>query len=335
MLAGWASVSERREAEVDDRAVSAGRLPGLISSRGVTLLELLVVIAIVALLLAIFIPVGRAARERGQRAVCLNNLKQLTLAWIAYADEHDGKLVCGSAYYTKVALLPSDRRTGRHTQGWLGKAFFFPESRSALIANPDKGALWPFVRDIDIYRCPRGHPADAATYVPVAAANGVEVEGTYRFESVVNSLELRAFGKRVGGTVLYLSRLTDITSPGPAARAVFLDGNTTPGGGDFYVHYLYGQWAARLAPPIHHGGGMTLSMADGHAEHWKWRGSETLTGLPRKLFTHSSGGVREYMDKDYRPQTEDGLYDLQRLQRATWGRLGYSQASGPEGNSGP
>ena len=25
----------------------------------------------------------------------------------------------------------------------------------------------------------------------------------------------------------------------------------------------------------------------------------------------------------YEPQTEDGLYDLQRLQRATWGRLGY------------
>ncbi len=33
--------------------------------------------------------------------------------------------------------------------------------------------------------------------------------------------------------------------------------------------------------------------------------------------------------KGYEPKTEDGLYDLQRLQRATWGRLGYSVESGP------
>jgi len=31
----------------------------------------------------------------------------------------------------------------------------------------------------------------------------------------------------------------------------------------------------------------------------------------------------ELLEADYEPQTEDGLYDLQRLQRATWGRLGY------------
>ena len=62
-----------------------------------TLIELLVVIAVIALLMAILIPVMSAAREGAQRAVCLSNLRQLTLAWIAYADEHDGKLVCGSA----------------------------------------------------------------------------------------------------------------------------------------------------------------------------------------------------------------------------------------------
>ena len=51
-----------------------------------TLIELLVVIAIIALLMAILMPTLRRAREQGQRAVCLSNLKQLTLAWIMYAD---------------------------------------------------------------------------------------------------------------------------------------------------------------------------------------------------------------------------------------------------------
>ena len=55
---------------------------------GFTLIELLVVIAIIALLMAILLPALKAAREQGKRAVCLNNLRQLTLAWIMYADGH-------------------------------------------------------------------------------------------------------------------------------------------------------------------------------------------------------------------------------------------------------
>jgi len=65
--------------------------------RAFTLIELLVVIAIIALLMAIMVPMLRSAREQGQRVVCLSNLKQLTLAWLAYADDNDGKLVSGKA----------------------------------------------------------------------------------------------------------------------------------------------------------------------------------------------------------------------------------------------
>ncbi len=76
-------------------------------------------------------------------------------------------------------------------------------------------------------------------------------------------------------------------------------------------------------PPIHHSDGVTLSMADGHAEYWKWRGRETVE-MPRKLLPVPRHSLfAEILEEDYEPQTEDGLYDLQRLQKATWGRLGY------------
>jgi len=286
-----------------------------------TLIELLVVIAIITLLVAVLVPVLNRARELGQRAVCLSNLKQLTLAWTLYAEVNDGRLVSGAAFARSEAL---PRRRVR--AGWVGEAFLFPESRSELIENPDKGALWPDIRDIDIYRCPRGRAGHAVTYTTVISANGMMlVEGTYKPTEERNWWLVRP-GKRVGKTVLRLSKLSDIISPGASERAVFMDHGQSPASTDFYIHYLNPHWRTASPPPIHHAKGVALSMADGHAEHWKWNGQETVS-MPRKL---RSTGRWSYEllagwpdQKDYMPQTEGGLYDLQRLQKATWGRLGY------------
>ena len=62
---------------------------------GFTPIELPVVIAIIAILMAILIPTLHRAREQGQRATCLSNLKQLTAAWMMYANENDDKIVHG------------------------------------------------------------------------------------------------------------------------------------------------------------------------------------------------------------------------------------------------
>ncbi len=295
---------------------------------GFTLIELLVVIAVIALLLALLIPVLRSARGQGQRAVCLSNLRQLTLVWTAYATEHDGKLVDGGPFGRHASGRPGE--TGYiEVKGWAGTAFLPRNSRhrAVLMEHPDKGALWPWIKDVDIYRCARGRPGHALTYATVVSANGTRVEGTYIPYS--GGRELNRLGKRVGGTVLRLTRLTDIMSPGASERAIFMDYGQFPAGNDFYVHYLLPRWRWHSAPPILHDGGMTLSMADGHAEYWKWKGRETLS-FPRErmsvahlfteVFEKPAGQIRH---EDPMPETEDGMHDLQRLQRATWGRLGY------------
>ena len=300
------------------RKSSNGRLTAEhLGLTGFTLIELLVVISIIALLIALLIPVLRAAKERGQRAVCLSNLRQLTLAWITYAEENDSKIVLGSPF-----------TISGYTRGWLGRAFLFPESRSAVIADPNKGALWQWIRDVDIYRCPRGLKGHAATYSTVISARGHLVEGTYMAYTSGSPITA-AFGKRVGSTVLRLTRLTDIVSPGAGQRAVFIDEGQFSTG--FDVCYLYPKWRQPSPPPKHHNGGVTLSMADGHAEYWKWKGRETVNiPLRRCPFPNNPNLFSEVIDgpgvpgwNGYEPQTEDGLYDLQRLQRATWGRLGY------------
>lgn len=60
-------------------------------SEAFTLIELLVVIAIIAVLMGILMPALSRARENGKRAVCLNNSRQLTMAWMMYADDNEGK----------------------------------------------------------------------------------------------------------------------------------------------------------------------------------------------------------------------------------------------------
>jgi prepilin-type N-terminal cleavage/methylation domain-containing protein/prepilin-type processing-associated H-X9-DG protein len=57
--------------------------------RGFTLIELLVVIAIIAILAAILFPVFARAREKARTASCLNNVKQLTLGIMMYAQDYD------------------------------------------------------------------------------------------------------------------------------------------------------------------------------------------------------------------------------------------------------
>ena len=64
--------------------------------RAFTLIELLVVIAIIAILAALLLPALSAAKEKSRRAACLNNLRQLGLAAVLYADDNRERLFDGA-----------------------------------------------------------------------------------------------------------------------------------------------------------------------------------------------------------------------------------------------
>ena len=288
---------------------------------GFTLIELLVVIAIIAILMAILMPALQRAREQGRRVVCEHNLKSLTLAWIMYADDNDDKIVNGAGgfHYTQTSMTNNGSSSGIIERAWVGKGWgnnwnnqnvadsgMTDEQKKQAIRE---GALWPVCDDYDIYKCPTGRPGEFVTYAAVDAMNGLHRGGT----TSKGGHHPFAVGKRIGGTVLWIKRRSEISSPSPAKRMVYIDeGAMTPD--SFAVHYQQrGPWWDD--PPVRHGDGTTVSWADGHAGHLKWRAAETIRTGVKNQDWYGGGG--------FMPRTEEGLRELEEFQRSVWGRVGY------------
>jgi prepilin-type N-terminal cleavage/methylation domain-containing protein/prepilin-type processing-associated H-X9-DG protein len=269
---------------------------------GFTLIELLVVIAIIAILMAILMPILARAREQGKRAVCLSNLKQLTLAWIMYADENNDNLVNGAAGDGWQEFSGYDPQGHQNEEPWVYAVWSGEDQQRR--ANIPKGALWPYVKQENLYRCLTARRGEIVTYTIMFSMNAILHGG----EFTGSSIDKEWRGK-------YVKTKTEIRNP--ATRLVFLDGGwLTPDA--FAVHYNQEQWWDD--PPVRHGDGSTQSFGDGHVEHHKWRGVDTIKRARDEDVGHTS---------DWVPQTEQGFQDLYWMQKGTWGKLGYRPSIRP------
>jgi prepilin-type N-terminal cleavage/methylation domain-containing protein/prepilin-type processing-associated H-X9-DG protein len=276
---------------VTKRRICSGR-------KGFTLIELLVVIAIIAILMGILMPALNRVREQGKRTTCLSNLKNLTLAWIMYADGNDDKIVCGDSHeYDTMYTNPSAAFNKSHynEKPWVMRDWdkTMPEiqKKQAIM----DGALYPYTTTLKLYKCP-------VVERTVMRAYGVTSPPT-RTYSVADSMNCKNWDDM--GAAMLKKRL-EIKDA--SFRMVFLDdGGTNPyalGGWTVYTN----QWKWWDPPPIRHGDGSTFSFADGHSEYHKWMDPRTIEfgkKLPANAFS----------------EVQDGSQDLRWASIAVWGQL--------------
>jgi prepilin-type N-terminal cleavage/methylation domain-containing protein/prepilin-type processing-associated H-X9-DG protein len=256
--------------------------------RGFTLIELLVVIAIIAILAAMLLPALTQAKKKAQGIYCMNNTKQMAMAWLMYKDDNNDHLVYNNANMSGGAAATS------WVGGWLSfDANNTDNTNVDLLINHDRypsaAFLGPYAKSAAAFKC----PADKSQ-----ALEGGVMYPRVRSISMNNYVGEGSSTMGGGGKYTVCKKYSQIKSP--AMMFVFLDERedsinngwfvSDPGTPDRLLDY----------PAGYHGNACGFSFADGHSEIHKWLDSRTVPTLVegRSLLDMSNFGVTIPGDQD-------------------------------------
>ncbi|HUA39576.1 MAG TPA: prepilin-type N-terminal cleavage/methylation domain-containing protein [Candidatus Sulfopaludibacter sp.] len=267
---------------------TSGQKGNPFENSGFTLIELLVVIAIIAILAAMLLPVLASAKVRAQGIQCMNNTRQIMLAWQMYTDDHNGYLVVNHA-----GNGPTDTTLSWVT-GWEDYNGSVADTNTDFLINPSYALLARYTRNAAVYKCPAdlsrslggggGMPRVRSYSMNIAIGPDVNPgqdphgkHGQSGFDSWLKWPMYKVFLKE-----------SEFTNPKPAELWVILDESPDSiNDGCFAVQMpATGTGSAEWVdtPSNAHGNACGFAFADGHSEIHRWVNAPSLYDIPNVTY---------------------------------------------------
>jgi prepilin-type N-terminal cleavage/methylation domain-containing protein/prepilin-type processing-associated H-X9-DG protein len=241
-----------------------------------TLIELLVVIAIIAILAAMLLPALARAKLKATEAACLNNQKELGLAFTMYVNDNSGKLLNydltsgneAGGYWGLESGAPGD---------WTSQSAALTDVQNCLTTN---NMLYQYAASPGTYHC----PGDVRMNLPIGT--GSSVGWAYDSYAITENVE------PISGFNQSFTKYSQITRTSDCM--IFAEQSDTRG----YNNGTFAMSVNGPLPPItfnftdifatYHGNVGTFAFADGHAEARKWLDPEIIAAGAATLTRGSS-----------------------------------------------